>query len=149
MKKKVLAVASFGGHWIQLMSLSEAFSTHEVIYMSTNKMLAQTVHPRKFVYVRDANMWDKLGLLKLAFSVLRQVIAIRPEVVISTGAAPGFFAILFGKLFGAKTIWVDSIANADELSMAGKKVKPWADLWLTQWEHLQSDKGPKYYGSIL
>jgi UDP-N-acetylglucosamine:LPS N-acetylglucosamine transferase len=94
-------------------------------------------------------MWDKLGLIKLAFSVLRQVIAIRPEVVISTGAAPGFFAILFGKLLGAKTIWVDSIANADELSVAGKKVKPWADLWLTQWEHLQSDKGPKYYGSIL
>ena len=61
----------------------------------------------------DANRWDRLALLRTACSVLRVLASERPDVVISTGAAPGFFAILFGKMFGARTIWVDSIANVD------------------------------------
>lgn len=52
----------------------------------------------------------------------------RPDIVISTGAAPGFFALLFGKLLGARTIWIDSIANAEQLSVSGQKVKLFADL---------------------
>ena len=73
----------------------------------------------------------------------------RPDVVLSTGAAPGFFAILFGKLLGARTIWVDSIANAEQLSLSGKKAGRFADLWLTQWPHLAQPGGPLYKGSVI
>jgi hypothetical protein len=74
---------------------------------------------------------------------------VRPDVVISTGAAPGYFAILFGKKLGAKTIWLDSIANVDELSMSGRAVGKYADLWLTQWEHLATEGGPDFIGAVL
>jgi hypothetical protein len=77
------------------------------------------------------------------------LLRVRPDVVISTGAAPGFFALLFARWMGAETIWVDSMANADELSMAGRMVRPYATLWLTQWRHLASNAGPSYRGSIL
>jgi hypothetical protein len=75
----------------------------------------------------------------------------RPDVVISTGAASGYFALRIGKLFGAKTIWLDSIANAEELSLSGAKVQKHADLWLTQWEHLANPQegGPEYKGAVL
>jgi hypothetical protein len=73
----------------------------------------------------------------------------RPDVVVSTGAAPGYFALRIGKILGARTVWIDSIANAEALSRTGTLVRPWADLWLTQWPHLAADGGPAYAGSVL
>jgi len=62
---------------------------------------------------------------------------------------PVVFALLFGKMLGAKTIWVDSIANAEALSVSGEKVGKYADLWLTQWPHLEKQAGPSFKGSVL
>ena len=73
----------------------------------------------------------------------------RPDVVVSTGAAPGYFGIRFGKLVGARTIWIDSIANAEELSLSGLKAGKHVDLWLTQWEHLAQQEGPHYHGNVF
>ena len=73
----------------------------------------------------------------------------RPNVIITTGAAPGYFALRFGKLFGARTIWIDSMANAEKLSKSGAEVRKHADLWLTQWEHLAQPEGPHFIGRVL
>jgi hypothetical protein len=73
----------------------------------------------------------------------------RPDVIISTGAAPGYIAIRLGKLFGARSIWVDSIANVEQLSMSGALAGGRADLWLTQWPHLAKENGPYYKGAVL
>ena len=149
MKKKVLAVASAGGHWIELMRLRPAFSHHKVSYLTTNKKMVINNYKLTIITVTDANIWRKYSLLKLSFEVLIVVLKIRPDVIITTGAAPGFFAILFGKLLRAKTIWIDSIANSEELSLAGRRIGRWADWWLTQWPSLTSSKGPFFIGSVL
>jgi UDP-N-acetylglucosamine:LPS N-acetylglucosamine transferase len=73
----------------------------------------------------------------------------RPDVIISTGAAPGYFALRLGKWFGARTIWVDSIANVEKLSLSGQRVGKYADLWLTQWPHLARPEGPYFMGGVL
>lgn len=70
-------------------------------------------------------------------------------MIISTGAAPGYFALRMGKWFRARTVWVDSIANVEELSLSGARAGRHADLWLTQWEHLAQPGGPEYRGSVL
>jgi hypothetical protein len=70
-------------------------------------------------------------------------------VVISTGAAPGYFALRFGKRLGARTIWLDSIANVDELSLSGQRAGKYAGLWLTQWQHLATPAGPHFAGAVL
>jgi len=149
MKKKILIVASFGGHWVQMRRLAYAFEELDQHYVSTNVCLADSVLPASFSVVPDANLDEKLGLAFLALKMLWVVIIIRPDFVISTGAAPGFFALVFGKLLGAKTIWIDSCANIDQLSVSGSKVKYFADLWLTQWEHLAGEEGPFFRGSVL
>jgi hypothetical protein len=77
--------------------------------------------------------------VKLAWSILSVlwlVIRLRPDAIVSTGAAPGFFALRFGKLLGARTLWLDSFANSEELSLSGRKASAFADLTLTQWPHL-------------
>lgn len=149
MSKKILIVASFGGHWVQMRKLSHAFEGLDQYYVSTNAGLADSVFPASFSVVPDANLDDKLGLVFLALKLLWLVIRIHPDFVFSTGAAPGFFALMFGKLLGAKTIWVDSYANVERMSVSGLKVKRFADLWLTQWAHLEGENGPYFRGAVL
>jgi UDP-N-acetylglucosamine:LPS N-acetylglucosamine transferase len=146
--KKVLAVASGGGHWVQLLRLRPAFGEAEVCWITTQSDYRKDV-TGPFHVVRDANLWDKWGLIVLFLQVARLVFKLRPAVVVTTGAAPGFAAILFGRLLGARTVWIDSIANAEALSGSGAKAGRWADVWLTQWEHLAAPEGPQYWGAVL
>lgn len=144
-----MLVASSGGHWVQLNRLNKAFVGYEKVYVTTEEKYRSQAKGNLFLVVPDASRWNKLRVLWLAVMMLKHVLAIRPEVVVSTGAAPGFFAVFFGKMLGAKTVWLDSIANVDELSLSGQKAGKYADLWLTQWEHLAKPKGPQYVGAVL
>ena len=148
-KLKILAVASAGGHWVQLLRLRPAFEGGEIRFLTTRAPSVKELDGDHFRLIPDGSMDDKIGLIKSAVGILCQVIVFRPDVVISTGAAPGYMALLFGKLIGARTIWVDSIANSEELSLAGKKVRRWADCWLTQWPELAKEEGPYYYGAVI
>jgi UDP-N-acetylglucosamine:LPS N-acetylglucosamine transferase len=149
MKKKIMMVSSSGGHWVQLNRLNIAFEGHEIIFVTTEPNYLSNTGRNRFLLVPDASRWNKFRVLWLGLCVLKHVLSERPDVVVSTGAAPGFFALFWGKMFRAKTIWLDSIANVDEISMSGRKVRKYADLWLTQWEHLSGKDGPKYYGELI
>lgn len=147
-QKKILAVASGGGHWIQLLRIRPAFEGFKVEYMTTNVAYSKEVTSPLYI-VTDANLWDKLKLVKMFLEVALVIIKVRPDVVLTTGAAPGFAAVFFGHILGARTVWIDSIANSEQLSNSGKKVGWFTDKWLTQWPLLAKENGPVYWGSIL
>jgi UDP-N-acetylglucosamine:LPS N-acetylglucosamine transferase len=147
-RTKVLAVASGGGHWIQLLRVLPAFDGADLACASVHPDQAQDVPGARFHAVTDANQWERLRTLRLAFEMLFVVLRERPDVVVSTGAAPGFFALLFGRLLGARTIWLDSLANVDCLSLSGRMARRFAGLWLTQWPELARPEGPEYAGSV-
>jgi UDP-N-acetylglucosamine:LPS N-acetylglucosamine transferase len=145
---RVLAVASSGGHWVQLCRLRPAFSGHDVAYLTTEAGHRADVGDARFYTVCDANRWSKVALIRSALKIAWVVARERPQVVISTGAAPGYIAIRLGKLLGARTAWIDSVANAEELSMSGRLASDKTDLCLTQWPHLA--RGPvRYQGAVL
>jgi UDP-N-acetylglucosamine:LPS N-acetylglucosamine transferase len=147
---KVLAVSSSGGHWVQLQRLVPAFDDCDVIFATTEPGYAVEIAPRKLHVVRDATRWDRFGSLVLLFQMARLVLRERPDVVITTGAAPGCFAVVFGRLLGARTIWVDSIANVERMSLSGRLVRPFTGLWLTQWPELAEGKdAPSYAGAVF
>ncbi|MCC6795758.1 MAG: UDP-N-acetylglucosamine--LPS N-acetylglucosamine transferase [Candidatus Hydrogenedentes bacterium] len=148
-KKKFLAVSSGGGHWVQMLRIAHVFRGQDVTFVTVDKMYASDVPGMRLYAVADATEWNKLKLIVQAFQLLVILIRERPDFVVSTGAAPGFFAIRLGKLLGAHTVWIDSIANVERLSKAGQKVELYADLWLTQWPHLELDSGPYYRGAVL
>lgn len=149
MRKRVLAVASGGGHWTQMMRLRQVFEGHDVAFVGVKEMYRADVAPLRFYAIPDVSRLHKWALpwsvLKLAFIFLRE----RPSVVITTGSAPGMLALRIGKLLGARTVWIDSIANAEQMSLSGQKARKVADLWLTQWPHLAKEDGPKFLGSVL
>ena len=148
---KVLAVASGGGHWTQLLRLRPAFEGADVLYVSTMPGHADFVPGERYSTVPAASRWEKMQAARCIVAVFWLLARERPDVVVSVGALPGVFAVMFGKVvFRSRTLWIDSIANAEELSMSGRLAGRYADVWLTQWEHLAHDKdGPRFAGSVL
>jgi len=148
--KRLLLVASGGGHWVQLARMSPAFDGHKATYVTTLPGTQPPSPSAKVALICDASRSKPHLLILLFFQLLWIVIRVRPEVAVSTGAAPGLLAIQISKLFGAKTIWIDSIANSEELSLSGRLAGRYADVWLTQWPHLTgAHPGLTSYGGVL
>lgn len=144
-----MAISSGGGHWVQLLRLRPAFEGSDVVFATVQEGYRADVGDAEFRVIRNANLWGKSDLILSALGIIWLLIQIRPDVVITTGAAPGYFAVRFGKWLGARVVWLDSVANAQELSMSGHKAGPFVDLWLTQWQHLARESGPFCRGSVL
>lgn len=147
--KKILIAASHGGHWTQAMRLKEIFEKNDCYFISTSDGLSAQFSADRFYAVSDCSAKTPFKAVLSFLRIIHVVAATRPDAVISTGAAIGLLSLIAGKIFKAKTVWVDSIANADELSLSGKYAKRWADLWLTQWPHLAHAGGPQYLGRVI
>ncbi len=145
---RILAVASGGGHWKQLLLLGDLFKGKDVCFVTTVHGLPQESGKKKYHIVHDSNKNDVLGLIKTLKEVAFIILKERPDLLITTGAAPGLLSILCARVIGSKTIWIDSIANAEKLSLGGRFSKIIAHHVFTQWEHL-ADKKVMYVGSLL
>ncbi len=155
---RVLAISSTGGHWVQLLRLLPAFDGCEVHFATSTNDFREDA--RKLSEARgqkfggyhvftDANRWQKLRLLKQLLEVAMILLKARPDVIVTTGASVGYFALRLGRMRRIRTCWVDSIANAEELSLSGKLAGPYADLYLTQWPDLARPGGPHHRGAVL
>ncbi len=131
------------------MLLRETLSRYDVRYATTDREVARQHGIVDVKTLSDCNQNTPLRALRCAVEALVLVRQQRPEVIVSTGSAPGFFAILAGRLCGARTLWIDSVANAEELSMSGRFSRHVAHQCWTQWEHLAKPGGPTYHGSVL
>ncbi len=74
----------------------------------------------------------------------------RPDVVITTGAGIVVFFCIFAKLFGAKLIFLESMARIEKPTLTARILYPFADLFLIQWPQLQKyfPKG-KFLGRVF
>ncbi len=147
--RKVLAVASGGGHWEQMMLLRPVLDQYDVSFATTEADVATQHGITSVDTLPDCNQNQPIKSLLCGFMAARLVIKHRPHIVLSTGAAPGFFCLMAGRLIGAKTLWIDSVANGEQLSMCGKLSKRFAHQCLTQWPELADDKSVKYRGAVL
>jgi UDP-N-acetylglucosamine:LPS N-acetylglucosamine transferase len=148
--KRILAIASGGGHWVELQRLKPAFEDLDVIYASVYPEYAEDVPGRRYYSFRDVSRWDRTGFVVLTVQLLRLLFTERPKIVITTGSLPCCIALILAKyLLGAKTMWIDSIANVEQLSSSGKLAGKFADVWLTQWPEVARDGGPHHWGAVL
>ena len=145
---RILAVASAGGHWTQLMRLRPALKESDLAFVSTRPM-RDGIGQSRFYCVPDANKSNKLKVIVLALRMLQVVLFERPDLVITTGAAPGYIALRFARVFGARTIWIDSMANVNQLSLSGRMALKYADVCLTQWPQLVRPEGPHFVGAVV
>lgn len=147
--KKILAIASIGGHWIQLLRIMRGLENeYEIVYMSTHEKCSTMVNGKQFFKIEDFSRWNAYKTLPALIQDIKLLRIIKPTVVITTGAAPGLICLFAAKLCGIKTIWIDSIANVEHLSASGRIAKKIADKVYTQWPDL-AEKGVMYKGNIF
>ena len=147
--KKVMAVASIGGHWIQLLRIARPMEEHyEMVYVSTHPKCATMVEGQKYCLTTDFSRSDAWKLIPSFFKTLKTIQQEKPDAIITTGAAPGLVFLLAGKLLGRKTIWIDSIANVEHLSASGRIASKFASCTYTQWKDLAVGK-IQYAGNVF
>lgn len=149
--RRVLIATSAGGHWVQMRRLLPAFEGCELVFAGTEAVLDADLAPARYYRVRNVSRSDPMGFLVSLREFTRVIRAERPDVVVTTGAAPGLMALVVAKVFlrRCRTVWIDSIANTRKLSLSGRLAWPVADAWLTQWEHLAVSGGPEHWGAVL
>ena len=151
---KICIGASAGGHLNQLLNLLEASSQwpqRPSFCITTLQQLAEKLEDHGPTYViGECNRLHPFKTVIIFFRSLKIVYKERPDVVITTGSLPLALVCLSAKLFGAKVVWIDSIANVDKLSMSGAMVRYFADLFITQWPELTKKyKNTEYAGTLL
>lgn len=146
--KRLMVIASGGGHWMQMMLLRPAFDGRETTLVTTIPGLAESSGLSGAHIVPDCNRDNPLDVLRCIRSLFSLIRRARPDVIITTGAAPGILGIAIGRLFGARTVWIDSVANSEKLSMSGRMATYLAHDCLTQWQHLEGPRA-KFRGRLL
>lgn len=148
-KRRLLAVASRGGHWMQLCRIcTQLEDTSDIVYVSTEDMSGALPAGAVFHQVADFSRQDFWRMIPAGFSLFRILLKEKPDAILTTGAAPGLIAIAIGRMMGMRTIWVDSIANAGQLSGSGKIACHIAGHVFTQWPYL-AEGNVEYHGNIL
>lgn len=148
---KICIVASAGGHLSQLLLLQPTWEGHEVVCVSTGMMVKEKLEAIGKTYiVGECNRQHPIKTFQVMVKCLRIILRERPKVVISSGAAAGFLICFWAKLFGAKIIWMDSVANTQKLSMSGRMVRFFADLILSQWPNVAGRYNKvEYAGEVI
>ncbi|HTI31112.1 MAG TPA: UDP-N-acetylglucosamine--LPS N-acetylglucosamine transferase [Sphingomonas sp.] len=146
---RLLAIASSGGHWTQLQRLRPAFAGFDVAFVSMYQSYAETVAPARYYTVPDASRLNP-GKFAAVFAKAMSVMAKeRPSVIVTTGSMPMLAFIILGRLSGAKTLWIDSIANSERMSSSGRLARKLAHRTLSQWPKVAAAEGVECWGAVI
>lgn len=147
---KIMAIASGGGHWIELRRLMPAFADLDVFYVSTDRQADADLPEGRYYAVTNVTRRNRFAFLTLIRELAGIIRRERPTVVISTGAAPGLVGLILARLFcRSRTLWIDTFSHAESITLSGRLARPFCDAWLVQWAHLAKPGGPEYWGEIL
>lgn len=132
---KVAFVGSSGGHLNHLLKVKKAFDEYESFWVTFDKIDANSALAGEKVYhaffPTNRNLTNLVKNFWLAIKVL---VAEKPDVIISSGAAVAVPFFYVGKILGAKLIYVEVIDRIDSPTLTGKLVYPITNLFLVQWE---------------
>ena len=142
-KKKVLFISSTGGHLAELLQLSPMFEKYDyrlVTEKTKSNMGLLEKYPGKVDFlVYGTKSHFLVYPFKLFFNCVKSLIIFlkfRPKVVITTGAHTGGPMCCIAKIFGAKVIYIETLANLYTKTITGRLVYLFADLFVVQWESM-------------
>ncbi len=156
-KKRVVYIASMGGHLNELLQLSPIFDETDytiITEKSPSTLYLTEKHQDKIHYLVSGSREHLLSyLFKFAYNAflsLIYVLRFRPQSVVSTGTHTAVvFCYLAKILLRSKIIYIETYANVKLANISGKLIHPIADLYLVQWESLLPVyKKAKYVGRL-
>lgn len=137
-KIKVALVGSSGGHLTHLYLLKKFWENEERFWVTFDKPDARSILKNEkwysCYYPTNRNVKNTIRNTFFAFKVL---IKEKPDLIISSGAAIAVPFFWLGKLFGAKTVYIEIFDRVDTPTMTGRLVYPVTDKFIVQWEGLK------------
>lgn len=137
-KRKICLVSSSGGHLSHLYLLKPFWENEDRFWVTFDKEDAKSVLKEEMMYPcyfpTNRNLKNLIKNTWLAFKILKNE---RPDVIISSGAAVAVPFFYLGKLFGAKTIYIEVFDRIDSSTLTGKLVYPVTDRFIVQWEEMK------------
>lgn len=148
---KLLLVASSGGHIAELHSLREFWEPHERTWVSFPTGDAQyLLAGERAVWAHhptNRNLPNLVRNLRLARRVLEEE---HPDLVVSTGAGVAVPFLLLARWRGIRTLYLESLARIERLSLSGRIVYPFVDRFWVQWEELAARyRRAEYHGAVV
>lgn len=138
---KICLVGSSGGHLTHLHLLKEFWSEHDRFWVTFNKLDSSSLlkDERKYwcYFPTNRNIKNLIKNTFLAWKILRKE---KPDIIISSGAAPAIPFFYLGKLFHAKTVYIEVYDRIELPTITGKVVYPVTDKFILQW-----DEQKKFY----
>ena len=135
---KVCLVGSSGGHLTHLYMLKPFWADKERFWVTFDKEDARSLLEGEIVcpchYPTNRNLKNLIKNTALAWKLLRRE---KPELIVSTGAAVAVPFFWLGKLFGAKTIYIEVFDRIDAPTLTGRLVYPVTDRFIVQWEEMK------------
>ena len=135
---KICLVGSSGGHLTHLYMLKPFWQDKERFWVTFDKEDARSLLKNEKMY--SCYYPSNRSIKALFFNTVKALKIIpkeRPNLIISSGAAPAIPFFYIGKLFGAKTIYIEVFDRIDTPTIAGKLCYLVADKFIVQWEELK------------
>ena len=167
----VFMASSEGGHFSQLLALHDLFEKYQTVVVTDNERANKNIPALKHVLaiefaMADVEMRKKLkdskkkkltrfdylpGYVKLFRQCFKICSKYRPKVIVSTGSVIAVPLILWGKLHGSKTVFIETRAKVYGKTVTGKILTHIADKIIVQWpEMVEVYKGKgEYYGTLV
>lgn len=148
---KVCFVTSSGGHLTHLMQLKDWWIDKKRFWVTFKKIDAESaLEGEKIYWCYYPTNRNIKNLIKNLFLAIKVIYKERPEVIISTGAAPAIPFFYVGKVFGVRLIYIEVYDRIDLATMTGKIVYPITDEFIIQWEEQRKHyKESKLLGGLF
>ena len=157
--KKVLFIASTGGHLDELMQLKGMFNDydfHLITERTKSTLYLKNVYPKRVNYLVYGTYTTFLNKIiypfKLFYNTLKSFVLylkIRPKYIVTTGTHTAGPMCLIGHIFGSKVIYIETFANSRTKSRTGRQCYKFADLFVIQWESLKEVYPKAIYGGWI
>ena len=138
-------MVSKGGHLIQASYIAKELDGEKILMAP--RMAEEGFS--QFVRIVDCNIMQPLRILYLFIKLPIEIIKMKPDIVISTGAGPGAIAMMIAFCLRIKTVWIDSVANVNTASLSGRLARPFAKIWISQWPRVAAANKGIYIGKIF
>lgn len=145
---RILAVSSPGSRWAELNAIAAALGSEGTILVRASATPMAEVSAGT-CQITDFSLFSIWKLPVCALQLFWLALRHRPQIIISTGAAPGIVALAVGRLLGARCVWIESLTSTEGMSLSGRIAGRIANTWLTQWPDLAGERGPHFRGAVL
>lgn len=147
---KICYTASEGGHTHELMQLQGLFQKYPGIFITESKHVTDEFNA---VYTLPQVNRKRLSFIfrfiRSFFTVGKILRKERPTHIISFGAMCTVPVCIIGKLMKIQVIYVESYTRVNDLSLSGKIIYSFADLFVVQWKQLLCRYPKAVYGGAL